>query len=348
MTNEQGFCTGYFSKDVSSKDRTTYKIVQRGYFAYNPSRINVGSIDWQDCKEKVIVSPIYVVFGVDHKLNQRYLLHYLKSDIALTYIRASATGSVRDNLKFSALSEIPIKLLPMEQQEKIADTLDAVDNLISSYKKEIETLDTLVKSRFIEMFGDPLNNSMGWKMGCAENHIDLLSGFPFDSSKYTEKGVNICGRLIIMPDRIEWDDCKHLCSTDGLETYMLKANDIVMALDHPWILEGFKIAMIDEEHLPALLIQRTARIRAINVNQHYLLYRFILGDFDSHCSVTGSLVPHISAKDIRSFPIMLSPIGLQHQFSAFVQEVDKSKLAIQKSLDELETLKKALMQKYFS
>ena len=76
VTNEQGFCTGYFSKDVASKDRTTYKIVPRGYFAYNPSRINVGSVDWQDCEDRVIVSPLYVVFGVDKKLDQQYLLHY--------------------------------------------------------------------------------------------------------------------------------------------------------------------------------------------------------------------------------------------------------------------------------
>ena len=157
-------------------------------------------------------------------------------------------------------------------------------------------------------------------------YIDLCSGFPFDSSQYTESGVNICGGLIIMPQRIEWNDCKHWCSTEGYEEYTLKKNDIVIALDRPWISEGFKIAMVDTEHLPALLIQRTARIRAIDINQFYLMYCFLLGGFDNHCNVTGSLVPHISAKDIRSFPIMLPPMGLQEQFAAFVEQVNKSKL----------------------
>ena len=105
-----------------------------------------------------------------------------------------------------------------------------------------------------------------------------------------------------------------------------------MALDRPWISEGFKIAQVDAEHLPALLIPRTARIRGIDVNQEYLYHCFLNGGFDKHSNITGSLVPHISAKDIRSFEIMLPPMELQNRFASFVAEVDKSKFLIQKSL----------------
>ena len=250
-------------------------------------------------------------------------------------------------LNKATLSDVEIDIPEVEQQREIASRLDFLDALISSRQEQLTKLDELVKSRFIELFGDPVDNPKGWKKDKAENYIDLLSGFPFDSSKYTESGVNICGGLIIMPQRIEWGDCKHWCSIDGYEEYALDENDIVIALDRPWISEGFKIAMVEAEHLPALLIQRTARIRAIGLNQFYLMYCFLLGGFDKHCNVTGSLVPHISAKDIRSFAIMLPPIELQQQFAAFVEQTDKSKLAIQKSLAELETLKKALMQQYF-
>lgn len=148
VTNEQGFCTGYFSKDVSSKDRTTYKIVPRGYFAYNPSRINVGSVDWQNCEERVIVSPLYVVFGVKDAIDRRYLLHYLKSDVMRVLIKAYASGSVRDNLKLSVLQDFCIDLRPIEEQKRIADILDKVGRLISLCNDELETLDELVKSRF--------------------------------------------------------------------------------------------------------------------------------------------------------------------------------------------------------
>ena len=153
VTNEQGFCTGYFSKDVSSKDRTNYKVVPYGYFAYNPSRINVGSVDWQHCEERVIVSPLYVVFKVEESIDQRYLIHFLKSDIALTMIKAYASGSVRDNLKLSTLQEFSINLKSIEEQRRVADVLDKVDALLDLCKQEIETLDELVKSRFIELFG---------------------------------------------------------------------------------------------------------------------------------------------------------------------------------------------------
>lgn len=154
VTNENGFCTGYFSKEVASKDKSTYKIVPRGYFAYNPSRINVGSVDWQRCENRVIVSPLYVVFGVSNQLDQQYLLHYLKSDMMLAYIKEYATGSVRDNLKLSDLGKLPINLRPIDEQREIAAVLDKVSDLIAKRRQQLDKLDELVKSRFIEMFGD--------------------------------------------------------------------------------------------------------------------------------------------------------------------------------------------------
>ena len=250
-------------------------------------------------------------------------------------------------LNKATLSNMEIVIPPLDEQRRIAAVLDKVSDLIAKRREQLDKLDELVKARFVEMFGDPVSNPKRWRIDNAEKHIDLISGFPFDSSQYTANGINICGGLIIMPQRINWSECKHWGSIDGYEDYALKENDIVIALDRPWISEGFKIALVDSEHLPALLIQRTARIRAIDIYQLYLLYCFILGRFDKHCNVTGSLVPHISAKDIRSFPIMLPPLELQAQFVACVEKSNKSKLTIQQSLDKLEVLKKALMQQYF-
>ena len=274
-----------------------------------------------------------------------YLWHAIASKV--DELNSKGTGSTFKAISKSVLAETDIPLPSLDEQKIIAECLTKVDELIALRKEQLAKLDQLVKSRFIELFGDPISNPKGWKVDKVENHIDLLSGFPFDSSQYTESGINICGGLIIMPQRIEWNDCKHWRSVEGYEEYALKENDIVIALDRPWISEGFKIAVVDAEHLPALLIQRTARIRAIGINQMYLLYCFLLGGFDKHCNVTGSLVPHISAKDIRSFAIMLPPVEIQEQFATFVEQTDKSKLVIQQSLNKLETLKKSLMQEYF-
>lgn len=183
------------------------------------------------------------------------------------------------------------------------------------------------KSRFSEMFGDLKTNPFHWKQDILKGHIDLLSGYPFKSDTYTDKGINICGGLIIDPGEIRWKDAKHIGSPKGFENYLLKANDIVMALDRPWISDGFKVALVKEDDKPALLIQRTARIRPIDIDYYYLYELLNSESFKSHCSVTGSLVPHISTKDIELFKVNLPPISLQREFAAFKLEAGKSKVA---------------------
>ena len=124
VTNTQGFCRNYFGKEVASKDKRSYKIVPKGYFAYNPSRINVGSVDWQRNEEQVIVSPLYSVFSVSPELNQQYLYYYLKSKSTLHIINEVATGSVRNNLKLSMLYEFTIDLPDIAEQQKIIKKLE--------------------------------------------------------------------------------------------------------------------------------------------------------------------------------------------------------------------------------
>ena len=185
VTNTKGFCKDYFGKEVASKDKTTYKIVPYGYFAYNPSRINVGSVDWQRKEKKVIVSPLYNVFSVSPNLERQYLYYYLKSDFVLQRIKAVATGSVRDNLKLSMLYEFPIELPKLENQRKIVKILDKVSDVVEKKEQELEQLDTFVKSRFVELFGDPIKNPKGWEVGklseCLER-IDNGKSFTCDSN----------------------------------------------------------------------------------------------------------------------------------------------------------------------
>ena len=224
------------------------------------------------------------------------------------------------------------------EQISICKKLDILHGIIKTRKQELQLLDELIKARFVEMFGDPIQNPKGYLKDTINKHINLISGYPFKSEQYVDEGINICGGLIIMPQKIKWTECVHWSSVEGFEDYLLEENDIVMALDRPWISEGFKIAKIDAEHLPALLIQRTARIRAVDINQDYLYYSFINGGFDKHSNVTGSLVPHISAKDIRSFEVLIPPIEFQEQFADFVHQVDKSKLlSLIKLLEQLIT-----------
>ena len=333
VTNEQGFCTGYFSKDVASKDRTTYKIVPRGYFAYNPSRINVGSVDWQDCQDRVIVSPLYVVFGVDEKLDQQYLLHYLKSDITLTYIKALATGSVRDNLKFSILQEFPINLRPIEEQRKIASILDRIDRVIALRKEELETLDNLVKSRFIELFGDPASNPLHWETQTFRQASVRLSDGPFGSNlkseHYVESGIRVIRLGNIGVGRFINNDQSYISEEhyERLKKYTCKAGDIV-------------IGTLGEPNLRACLVPESIEY-AINKADcvHYvprpeILDRYFVCQY-INCPETLSLASgmvhgqtrsRISSGQLAEMPIFIPPLELQKQFAAFVKQTDKSKL----------------------
>ena len=271
-----------------------------------------------------------------NKITRGFLFHLLNSDYFESKCIQSSQGVAQKNLSTEWLKSYDLPLYSLSKQNEITKILDNVRNTIVLKKQEIQKYDELIKARFIEMFGDPLLNPNGHLKEKIEKHINLLSGYPFKSEQYVEKGINICGGLIIMPQKIKWDECVHWSSVEGFEDYLLNENDIVMALDRPWISGGFKIAKVDAEHLPALLIQRTARIRSIDINQDYLYYCFITGGFDKHSNVTGSLVPHISAKDIRSFEIMIPPVELQNQFADFIQQVDKSRFDIKKSITELE------------
>ena len=272
-----------------------------------------------------------------------YLRYYFNYHKPNQLVKDAAYPSI----SLSDVGNLVVDMKPESERNEIVSVLQHTESIITLRQRQLQKLDELVKARFIELFGDPISNPKGWKKDKAESHIDLLSGYPFQSEQYVNNGINICGGLIIMPQKIQWQDCRHWPSVDGYEDYLLAEDDIVMALDRPWISEGFKIAQVDSTHLPALLIQRTARIRGIDVNQQYLFHCFVNGGFDKHSNVTGSLVPHISAKDIRSFEILLPPIKLQKQFAAFVKQVDKSKVAVQKALDEAQLLFDSLMQKYF-
>ncbi len=344
VTNEQGFCTGYFSKEVASKDKTTYKIVPRGYFAYNPSRINVGSVDWQNCEERVIVSPLYVVFGVSDAIDQQYLLHYLKSDVTLTYIKAYATGSVRDNLKFSILSEFPINLPAIGEQRKIAGILDKIEENIALRREELASLDQLVKSRFIELFGDLKTNPMGWPVAVFPDFAAIDGNMTTDYEKYAdyphigidsiEKGTGelrgyrtvqedgvISGKYLFTPQHIIYSKIRPNLNKVALPTF----TGLCSADAYP--------ILPNSENCNRVYL-------AIAMRSQYFL-DYIL-QFSSRTNL-----PKVNRKEISGFKMPLPPLELQERFAAFVEQTDKSKLAVQQGLQELEILKKSLMQQYF-
>lgn len=206
--------------------------------------------------------------------------------------------------------------------------MSRLDNIIQYRKNQLEKLDLFIKSRFVEMFGDLNSNEKNWGKESLKHHAKVIVGYPFKSKDYTETGIRIVGGYNLMQGYVVWSECKYWERIDGYEKYLLEADDIVMAMDRPWVNGGFKISKIDGRELPALLIQRTACIRAIDIEQDYL-YMLLNSDcFAEHCNIKGSLVPHISNKDIDSFEIFIPPHELQMEFAYFIKQVDKSKFVV--------------------
>ena len=300
------------------------------------------------------------IFRVIPKTNidKEYLKYALNGNI--TTIISKAHGGVGlQHITKKELDEIEITVVSEQKQKDIVAVLHRVEKVITLRKKELKELDDLIKARFVEMFGDPEINPKGWEKAPLKNHAEVIVGaplknhaevivgYPFPSEEYSEKGIDIVGGYNLMQGYIQWDDSKHWPNETGYERYLLQENDIVMAMDRPWVNGGFKIARVDATHLPALLIQRTACIRGKGLQQEFLHILLDSQRFAEHCNVTGSLVPHISNKDINSFQVILPPIKLQNDFAIFVSQVDKSKSAVQKALDEAQLLFDSLMQQYF-
>lgn len=344
VTNTQGFCRDYFGKEVASKDKTTYKIVPKGCFAYNPSRINVGSVDWQRTEDKVIVSPLYNVFCVSDEINKQYLYYYLKSDITLQRIKTVATGSVRDNLKLDMLSEFPIELPNKKEQSLIVDILDKTKQVIALRKKELDALDNLIKARFVELFGDLKSNSKGWKIvgfkECADIDTNMIHNFE-GYENYPHIGIDSIeketGRLIGYRTIAE----------DGVISgkYLFTPAHIIYSKIRPNL---NKVALPDFEGLcsadayPILVKEGIC-------NREYLGYTLRSNYFLDYILAFSNRtnLPKVNKNQVERFILPLPPIEIQNRFSDFVHRIDKSKVKIQKSLDETQCLLDSLMQKYF-
>ena len=156
ITNEHGFIRQCDAHDdfgyMKDTDRKAYNIVQPNSFAYNPARINVGSIGYYKGVENVIVSSLYEVFQTDNYVNDRFLWHWLKSDEFPRWIERLQEGSVRLYFYYDKLCECQLYMPSLEEQEKIASFLDALDHLITLHQRKYEEMKTLKRYMLQKMF----------------------------------------------------------------------------------------------------------------------------------------------------------------------------------------------------
>ena len=345
VTNSHGFMpsTEYFSKEVFSKDLSTYKIVKKGMIAYNPSRINVGSVAVQRTAEQVIVSPLYVVFEVNEKeLLPEYVSYFLHSDIGLAQIAMNTLGSVRDSLKFNALQKIEINVYSVEEQRRVVDKLQRLEAISLKKRKVLEKFEDLVKSQFIEMFGGgqypecPVKEFVAGKVESVRRRYK-----PKDQIRYVDIS-SIDNKLNQMTGFTEYT----LKDAPSRAQQCIERGDILVSTVRP-NLRNIAMNTFDDDRMVAS--SGFCVLRATSCERNYLFVALLLDNFSRKMSelTTGANYPAIKDSDILEYRIPKPPIDRQIAFARFVEQSDKSKFRIKQSLEKLEKCYKALLQKYF-
>lgn len=349
VTNSHGFTlsTEYFNKKVFSKDTSNYKIVPFGAFAYNPSRINVGSISWQDKEKEVIVSPLYNVFTFKHNVDARYLNYFFHSPYCMTYINAYATGSVRNTLDLKSLGKIPIILPEEKEQKRVVKILDCLIKIITHRKQALELMNELVKSRFVEMFGDPISNPKRWDTISLGNRCKIITGNTpsrAESENYGNFIEWIKSDNINTPFTLLTNAQECLSEIGFQKCRFVEAGSLLMTC-----IAG-SINCIGNVAISNRRVAFNQQINAIVPEEDEVLYLYwlmLLSKPIIHHTINKSLKGILSKGQLSEISFPFPPREIQKQFVAFATQIDKSRLAIQKSLDETQLLFDSLMQKYF-
>ena len=275
-------------------------------------------------------------------VNYKYLYY------AISSVNIPDTGY---NRHFKWLKEADIQIPSIKRQSEIVEILDNLTNLIDLHNQQLSKLDELVKSRFIELFGDAEN-----KIPISEM-CNVTGGYSFKSGDISNDGaIRILQIGNVYLDNVSWETTNYLPEgyDEKYSKFLLNKDDIVIALTRPIIqsLGNVKVCIVKSSDLPCLLNQRVGRISAKNKEKVFLEYIYgclMTDDFSRYvesCSI-GCSQPNISTKDIENYLIPNATYEKQKVYVDFKKQVDKSKFEVQQSLEKLETLKKSLMQQYF-
>ncbi|MBQ7436988.1 MAG: restriction endonuclease subunit S [Oscillospiraceae bacterium] len=284
-----------------------------------------------------------------------YLLYYFKSGYFQHHLldnvgaRATIPGFNKSELK-NAVINIPSQ----EKQEYISGNLGKIEGIIALRQQELQKLDNLIKVRFVEMFGDPFSNPLNWECISFKESSLRLSDGPFGSNlkseHYSETGVRVIRLGNIGVGRFIDEDKSFIPPEhyENLKKYTCHAGEIVIGtLGDPNLRAciipkeiGIAVNKADCVHYipnPSLLNTEFA-CQYVNCPETLLL---------AHGMIHGQTRSRVSSGQIAEMPIFIPPLELQNVFSDFVHQIDKSKSAIQKSLDETQLLFDSLMQQYF-
>ena len=309
-------------------------------------RAPVGSVNI--CNQKCIIGRGLSAIRSHSNLNNYFLYYYLKFNEKK--VASLGTGSTFQAITQTTLKRLEIPLPPLDDQIRIATLLSKVENLISSRREQLKQLDELLKSVFLEMFGDPVRNEKRWEKKKIIEFACVKIG-PFGSllhvSDYISNGIPLINPSHIVKGEIRPDSSLTITSTmfNELTSYHLSENDIVVARRG----EIGRCALVRDS---AKLLCGTGSM-FIRIESGYVpdflqfqIFRTSLKDLLLSKS-KGVTMQNLNSTTLETLHVIFPPLDLQKQFAAIIHKVENIKSSYQQSLDELKFLYGTLSQKAF-
>lgn len=286
-------------------------------------------------------------------IDKDYLFYFMP--IALKRIEEKTPFVTVKHLSAKELNKIEIPILPLEEQRKIAETLSKVDELIAFRDRQLAKLDELVKARFVEMFGNPIENTMNWpKKLLRDITTKIGSGATPKGGResYPNAGVSLIRSMNVYDGQFLYKDLAHLTDEQAtqLNGVTVEAEDVLVNITGASVARS---CVVPKDVLPARVNQHVAIVRCNRelLNPIFTNKMFINNEFKkallSIGESGGATRQAITKKQLEELSVVVPPLSIQNEFFTFSECVDQQKQTVQQSLDKLKLMKKALMQEYF-
>lgn len=284
----------------------------------------------------------------NEKVNSKYLAYLIQSKQKILQLKANAP--VVPIINKTDFSEIEIKICDVKQQQEVVRQLDFIKEIIDTRKQQLGELQKLIKSQFVEMFGEPYSNERNWKTGTIR---DLATDVRYGTSKPSKEGGKykyLRMNNITYNGKLDLTDIKYIDIPENeIEKCSAKKGDVLFNRTNSRALVGKTCVYdIDEKMVIAGFV---IRVRVNDLANPYFLSeylntKYMKKNFYNMCK-NASGQSNINAKELQNIKIYIPPIELQNQFADIVKQIDKQKLKIEKSLEEMQELYESLMEKYF-
>lgn len=276
---------------------------------------------------------------------REYLWYALSSKI--DELNSKGTGSTFKAVNKSTLSETEIPLPSLDEQRRIAATLDKVTDLISKRRQQLEKLDELVKARFVEMFGDPVNNPKHWNKIALGDRCKIVTGNTpsrTDPANYGSFIEWIKSDNINTPSMFLTEAQEYLSEVGFQKCRFVESGSLLMTCIAGSIGCIGNVAVTDRR---VAFNQQINAVVPVQDNVLYLYWLMQLSKPIIHNTINMALKGILSKGQLSEMFFPFPPVELQDEFATFAEHTEKTKVTISQSLESLETLKKALMQEYF-